>query len=145
MRDKFMFSNAQDLGSLASSGVKSTDWWDLEEDASVDQYVEGWIHILILTCTQTSGDSGLDCLLVSSDSTNLSSTPTFLGGIRIIETELVAGNKFCFGFAKGALKTYLGMWYAAVSETLDNATTIDAFFTTGPLTSPGAEIQKRPT
>lgn len=145
MRDKFQFSDGQDLGALASSGVKSTDWWNLEQDVTVDQYIEGWIHIIILTCTQDSGDSGLDILLASSDNTDLTTGAQYLGGIRLIETELVAGNQFCFGVAKGALNTYLGMWYAAVSESLNNATTLDAYFQSGPLTSPGAEIQKRPS
>lgn len=145
MRDKFIFSNGQDLGSLNSTGVKSTDWWDLEEDASVDQYLEGWIHFIILTCTQTSGDSGLEILLATSDNTDLTTSAQWLAGLKLTEAELVAGNEFCFGFAKGNLKTYVGMWYQAVNESLDGATTIDAYFALGPLTSPGNEIQKRPS
>lgn len=145
MRDKFVFSNGQDLGSLNTTGVISDYYWDLEEDVTVDQYIEGWINIIILTCTQTSGNEGIDIRLQNSDNTDCDTSARHLGGIRLVEAELVAGNQFSFGFAKGSLLKYVGMWYEAVSSTLNLATTLDVWFALGPITSPGAEIQKRPT
>jgi len=148
MRDKFIFSDGQDLGSLASTGVKSTDWYDLEyDDAGVlikaDMMVECWVHISILTCTQTSGNEGLHIWVVESDATALT-TPRYLGGIWLLEAEMVAGNKYNIGISKQCTLRYMGIWYAAASTTMNLATTVDAWMDDSPITSPTYRCQKRP-
>ena len=145
MIDKFMFSKGQDLGSLDSTGGVSTNIWDLEEDVTVDQMFEGWIHIIILTCTQDSGNEGLDIRFQNSDNVDITTSARVLAGTRLVEAELVAGNRFSFGFSKAKLLKYVGVWYAAVSSSLNNATTIDSFFTYGPIQSPDIQSQKRPS
>jgi len=148
MRDKFIFSNAQDLGSLANTGVKSTDWYDLEYDDSdvlikADMMVECWVHINILTCTQTSGNEGLFIWVVESAATALTS-PRHLGGILLLEAELVAGNMYNIGVSKQCTLRYMGIWYQAHTSTMNNATTIDAWMDDSPSTSPTYRCQKRP-
>ncbi len=144
MRDKFLFSNGQALGTLNSTGVISSNYWDLEEDVTTDQMIEGWINIIIISSSNAAGDEGLDIELRSSDSTN-GSSPQYLGCHKLIQSEIATGNRFSFGVSKHTLHKYLMLWYKAVSTSLDGATSIEAWFALGPITSPTLELQKRPS
>lgn len=148
MHEKHMFSNGQALATLDSTGVKSTDIWDLETTAGAvtiqtDLMLYGWINFIILSTTNATGD-GLTVQLRTSDSTNLSTTPQYLGAIIIMKAEIVAGNKFSFGVCKHKLKRYVGMWYLTTTD-LTGATGVDCFFSESPITSPSdVGLQKRP-
>lgn len=151
MRENFMFSNGQDLGSLASSGVVCTNPFDLELDTLAgntiieNDQIEAWFCVKILTCTQASGDSGLDIELRENDNADMTTgTPRYLGIIRLIEAELVAGNVYSIKVHKQLSMSFLGAWYKAVNESLDGATTIDCWMHTGPM-SPNDSIQKVPS
>jgi len=148
MRDKFDFCNGQDLGSLANTGVKSENYYDLEYDDNgvlikADMMVECWVHFNILTCTQTSANEGLIIWVVESAATALT-TPRYLGGITLLEAELVAGNMYSIGVSKQCTLRYMGLWMAAHTSSLDNATTIDAWMDGSPSTSPTYRCQKKP-
>lgn len=152
MRDKWLFSNGQDLGSLDSTGVVSEHVFDMEQVSATDtseivtdDYVEAWFCFSILTCTQTSGDEGIDVELRECDNADMTTgTPRYLGVIKLIEAELVAGNKFAIKVSKAMTQRYLGAWYKAINSSLNLATTIDCWIHTGPLTENDA-IQKIPS
>lgn len=141
MTDNFKFSNGQALGTLNSTGVVSTNIWDLEEDVSVDQQVLGWINGIILSSTNTGNTQGMDIELRTSDNTNMSTTPLYLGGIHLTLEETITGHRFCFGVCKANLEKYLGIWYKATNTSLDGATSVDCWFSEQPVAILG--IQKK--
>lgn len=143
MRDKFIFSDGQDLSTLDSTGVVSENIWDLEEDAVTDHQVVGWINFIVLATTNTGGDEGLDVELRTSDNTNMSTSPAYLGAHKLIQAEIAAGKAYSFGVCKAALKKYVALWFKAVSTSLDGATTVDAWFSEQPISVTG--IQKKNT
>lgn len=149
MRDKFVFSDGQDLSACDSTGKISTNWYDLEYDDSdvlikTAMMVECWLHIHILTCTQTLANEGWIARLIESASTN-GSSPRYLGGIILLEAEMVAGNHYCIGVSKQCTLRYLSVWYAAFSTAVaDGVFTVDAWIDDSPSTSPTYRCQKRP-
>jgi hypothetical protein len=132
MFDDFQFSNGQALSTLNSTGVTSTNYWDLEEGVSTDQMVIGWINGIILSTTSTGGDSGLIIEVRSSDATTLATTPMYLGARTLLQSEIVAGFKFSIGIYACKVKKYLGTWYRTVNESLTGATAVDAWFSEQP-------------
>lgn len=140
MFDNFMFSNGQDLAALASSGIKSTDWWNLEEGVAADQQILGWINGIILASNNTGAAEGLSIMLRSSDSTDLDTTPFYCGGTRLTKAEIATGHRFSFGVYKSKLKKYTGIWYNAFQNSLNGATTVDCWFSEQPVAILG--IQK---
>lgn len=140
MFDNFMFSNGQDLAALADTGIKSTDWWNLEEGVADDQQVLGWINGIILSSSNSGAAEGLVIMLQSSDSTNLSTTPVFCGGTRLTQAEITKDHRFSFGVYKSKLKKYTGIWYNAFNNPLNAATVVDCWFSEQPVAILG--IQK---
>lgn len=143
MTDKFVFSNGQALSTLNSTGVVSSNIWDLEEDSVTDGQVMGWINGIILSSTNAGGAEGLVIQMRSSDNTNMSATPLYLGGIRLTQAEIVTGHRFSFGINKMVLKKYVSIWYNAFSSSLDNATGVDCWFSEQPVALLG--VQKKNT
>lgn len=156
MREKFIFSDAQDLSSLDSTGVVSDNIWDLEEDVATDGQVEGWINILVTAADPTlAGTEGVWFELRTEDETNLDwdsaaagqigsdSDQHMLGAILLRANQLVAGNQFCFGVHRANLGKYMGMWYRAASTSVNDTCNVDVWFSQQPVSELG--IQKRPS
>jgi len=143
MLEKFQFSDAQPLGTLDNTGVVSDNYWDFEENAVADGQLLGWIEGIILSSSNAAGDEGLWIECRSADATNLSTTPLWLGAIKLTQDEIATGTRFCFGVCKANLETYIGLWYRADTTSLDGATSVDAWFSTAPSTPLG--IQKKNT
>jgi hypothetical protein len=148
MLDKFMFSNSQALSTLDSTGVISSNYFDLEyDDAGVlikeDQMVEFWLNVRLISFANTAGDEGMEIQLIESDAT-AGTTPSYVGVIRLLQAEMVSGNQFSIGVSKQLTKRYLGVWYMAKSTSLNGANSIDAWPSTAPLTSPSFRCQKKP-
>lgn len=149
MHDKFMFSNNQDLSTLDSTGVISTNFFDMEYDNAgnlikVDQMVHCWLNVILLSIASTSANEGMYIKLIESDAT-AGTTPSYLGVIQLLETEMVTGNAFSIGVTKNLTKRYLSVWYMAHTSSLNGANTIDAWISEGPeRPSPNYRNQKRP-
>lgn len=156
MRDKFLFSDAQDLSALDSTGEISDSIWDLEEDGVTDDQVMGWINILVTAADATlAGDEGVWIEVRTEDETNLNwdsatagqigsdSDQHCLGAILLRADELVAGAAFSFGICKAKLGKYLGLWYRAASTSVNDTLNVDAWFSEQPISVTG--IQKRPS
>jgi len=141
--EKFRFSNGQDLASLDSTGSVSDNYWDLEQNAATDMNLFGWLHVLILTSTNTGGDEGLDIQVRSADATNLSTTPIVHGALQLTQSQIAAGGHYVIGIHAHACERYAGVWYKAVSTALDNATTVDAWWEDGP--GDRLQLQKKNT
>lgn len=145
MEDKFVFADGQDLSTLDSTGEVSDNIWDIEEDAHVDGQVIGYMNVLILATTNTGGDSGLIFEFRSSDSAAMATTPFYLGIIQILQSEIVAGRHFSIGVTKSQLKKYVSAWPRTVSESLDNATTVDIWFSVMPEEFPVNQLKNLTT
>ena len=139
----YQFSDAQDLGSLNSTGVVSSNIFDLEEGVSVDQLVMGWVNGIILSTSNTGGDDGLWIEVRSADSDNLSTTPLYHGAILLTQDEIVAGREFSIGVYAPVCEKYFGLWYRAGNTSLNGATIIDAHWALEPASH--LRIQKKNT
>lgn len=150
MRDQQVFSNGQDLSTLDSTGVVSTNVFDMELTGSggdtiiEDDQVVGWMIFLILATTNTAGDEGMDIALRGSDNANMSASPEYFGSIQILQAEIVAGAAYCVKVTKSMTKKFLGAWFKATSTSLDGATTVDCFMHIAAET-PNDAIQKLPS
>lgn len=149
MHDKFMFSNGQALSTLDSTGVISTNIFDMEYDNSdnlikADQTVHFWLNVILLSIASTGADEGMYIKLIESDATN-GGTPSYLGIIQLLEAEMVTGNAFSIGVTKNLTKRYISVWYMAHTSSLSGANSVDAWPSEGPEhPSPTYRCQKRP-
>jgi len=148
MYDKFIFSNSQALATLDSTGVISSNYLDMEYDDSnvlikADQMVECWLNVLIVATTNTGGDEGMMFQLIASDAT-AGTSPEYLGIIRLLQAEIVAGYKFSIGVSKKCTKRYLSVWNIAVNTSLNGATAVDSQISVAPWSSPNKRIQQKP-
>lgn len=149
MIDKFQFSNAQDLGSLDSTGVVSEHIWDLEEDEATDGMLLGWVNFIILASSNSGGNEGLWVELRCDDTSNLAmagagADEKVLGAILLDVDEIEAGAAFSFGVCRYNLGKYAGLWYRAASTSFNGATTVDAWFSEQPVSAIHG-IQKKPS
>jgi hypothetical protein len=144
MFDDYQFSDGQALSTLNSTGVVSSNIWDLEENVSTDQLVFGWINGIILSSTNSAGGTeGLWIEARSADSTNLSTTPLWHGAIKLRLDEIVTGHRFSFGVYAPVCEKYFGLWYRADTTSLSGATSVDAWFSLQPHCQ--LKIQKKNT
>jgi len=149
MNDKFMFSDAQALSTLDSTGVVSEHVWDLENSASgvamgqTDFMVYGWVNFIIQSSTNTTG-TNFRITLVSSSTAALTGTLEYLGGVELLIPEIITGYTGSFGVCRAHCEQYLGVWYKSATS-LTGATGIECWFSDSPVNSPkGFGMQKRP-
>ena len=149
MRDYlFEFSNAQELTTLSSAGVVSSYVWNLEDSSSgvamgqTDFMIKGWVNLIILLSTNTTG-TNFRITLVSSSTEACTGTLKYLGGTELLIPQIITGNRFSFGVCQHTVEQYLGIWYKSATS-LTGATGVDCWFSDSPLTSPDDSSQKRP-
>ena len=148
MRDYgFEFSNNQALSTLDSTGVVSSNVWDLENSSSgiamrqTDMMVHGWINLIILASTNATGKN-FRITLVSSSTAALTGTLKYLGGTELMIPQIITGNRYSFGVFQHTVEQYLGIWYKSATS-LTGATNVDCWFSDSPLSSPDDTSQKR--
>jgi hypothetical protein len=162
MRDKFIFSDSQALGTLDTTGVVSTNIFDLEVAASggaaiiTDDQIEGYLNILITAAPTTqTGAEGMFVDLRTDDTSTLAFGaavyPTdatadehILGMIHIKEDDMRAGKKWSIKVLHSKMGKYLGVWYRAASTGLATGVTVDAWLSDQPV-SENEDIQKVPS
>lgn len=151
MREKEIFSNGQALGALDSTGVVSTNVFDLELDGAggntiiENDQIEVVLNVKILSTTNTSGTQGLDVVLRGSDNANMSTTPEQLGAIHFTQGEIVAGAIRSIKVLKTLATKFLGVFFLATNTSLDNLTSVDCWISPLPDGSPNEDIQKVPS
>lgn len=146
------FSNAQALGALDSTGVVSTNVFDMELDGSggntiiEDDQLVGVVNITIPPLTgQIAGDEGMDIDLLSNDNDDMTTgTEVKLGTVHVSALELVAGCVKNIEVIASLTQKFVGLWYKATSTTLTTGQTADAHFSIAPLTE-NDKLQKVPT
>lgn len=159
MRDKFVFSDSQALTTLNTTGIVSTNIFDLEIAASggatilTDDQVDAWFNVLIIAApTSQAGVEGMFVDLRTDDTAALSfggqiypadgnSDEQILGLIFIKEDDMRAGRRFSTRAHRSALGKYLGVWFRAAVTTLTTGVTIDAWMSDHPITG-NEDIQK---
>ncbi len=150
MRDKYMFSDAQALGALTSTGVVSTNVFDMElEEAAGNVIIEDdqLVDVLNLTIPanagQVAGDSGMNIYLRSGDNNDMVTSAIDLGVVFVSQAELLAGCIKNIKVLKQLTQKFVGVFYDPVSETLTTGNTVDAYWDTEPLTA-NDSVQKVP-
>lgn len=147
MREKWQFSNGQDVTTLNSTGVVSENTFNIEQDVTADQQIMGWINGIILASDNSSGTEGMFIEVRTDDNAALdlahdTGDENIIGAIHLRKAEIVAGTKFSIGVCKANLGTQLGLWFRAHTTSLNGNTTIDAWFSEQPMSELG--IQKKP-
>lgn len=143
MRDKFIFSDGDDLTTLNSTGIISTNIWDFEEDAIADGMIMGWLNVHINSTDNTGAAEGIDIQFRASDNVN-GSSPEYLGCIKLLQAEIAAGGAFCVGVCRYLTLRYLSVWYKADTNAMNGNTLVDAWFSQHPISVTAAGIQKKP-
>lgn len=152
MHDKYVFSDAQALGALSSSGVVSANVFDMELDGSggntiiEDDQLVGVLNLKFPpNADQVGGASGMNIFLRSADNADMvSSTPVKLGSAFVSEAELKAGAIKSIQVTVALTQKFVGIFYEPVSETITTGNTVDAVWQTAPLTE-NDELQKVPS
>lgn len=150
MRDKFIFSDNQTCTNLDSTGEISTNIWDLEEDVAVDQMIEGFLNITIISATLTSGlTEGLVVGLRTDDAVGLATAQNGtnagyvdVGTKHLLKEEIVAGRSFSMPFRQDVCKKYLGGWAKAKNTALVGNIHLEMWFENNPVSQ--LRIQKKP-
>lgn len=138
MRDKFLFSDGQAFSNLSSTGEISSNIWDLEENASVDQCIQGCLMVTITACTLTSGlTEGMKLSLRVDDATDLATAKNgstagykVVASKEVLKEEIVAGRTFPIPVYETltSRSKYMGFWPTAVSTQLTGSVTLEAWF-----------------
>ncbi len=147
MRDRFPFSDGQDLNALSSTGVVSGNIWDLEEDASVDQQLTGYLNVSFAD-SNDGATQGMYIEFRTSDNIDIDTSHEVLAIMFLTDAELTAaaGITFSVGFEKANLKKYAGVFYRPHTTSLASAETlVDAWFSEHPADNAVQNLQKRPT
>lgn len=153
MRDRWTFSNSEDLTALNSTGAISEHLFDLEQDGDsnvivTDGQIFGWFHVLLLSALNTEGDQGLIIQLRTSDALN-GGTPNYLGVIQLLQADILSAAcpaEYSIGVLKSNLKRYLHVWYMATNTSLTTVTgsvIVDAWMDEDPHKE--KRIQKKPS
>lgn len=155
----YMFSDGQDLSTLDSTGVVSTNVFDQEVDGATnantiltDDQIDAFFNVLILATTNTGGDEGLRVQLRCDDDAALNfgvadqpadgtANEQIVGEIFIKQDDIVAGKKFSTRVKRANLGKYLGAWFKAASTSLNGATTVDCWCGDAPV-GENEDIQK---
>jgi len=153
----YVFSDSQALSTLDTTGIISTNVFDLELTGSggatiiTDDQIEAYLNVLITGAPASqAGVEGMYIDLRTDDDANLAfgsepddgdSSEQILGLIHVKEDDMVAGKKFSIRVLQANLGKYLGVWYRAGSTGLTTGVTVDAWLSDTPV-SENEDIQK---
>ena len=146
----FMFSNAQALGALTSTGVVSTNVLDMELAASggatilTDDQLVGWLNVVIPANANQIVATGMYIDIRSSDNADMTTGAIVLESVFVSMAELVAGCVKSIGICASLTQKFVGLWFRAASTTITTGNTADAHMTFAPITLNDA-IQKVPS
>ena len=148
MRDKYVFSDAQSLGALTSTGVVSSNVFDMELDASggntiiENDQIVGVVNIIIPANANQIVATGMYIDLLSNDNADMTTgTEVIIRSVFVSMAELAAGCIKSIEITKQLAQSFVGLWYRAASTTITTGNTVDAYWSTAPLTENDA-IQK---
>ena len=151
MRDKYVFSNGQALSTLDSTGVVSSNVFDMELDASggntilTDDQVEVFFNVQVLSSTNTAGDEGMDVELRMGDNSDMTTGGVVIASMHLAQADIAAGTIRSIKVLKSLAYKFLGAWFKATNTSLDNATGVDCWLSDVPDGSPNDSIQKVPS
>lgn len=145
MIDKFQFSDAQTVTDVSSTGEVSEHIWDIEEDASVDQQIHGWLNVHVVSAVISGLTQGMEIQFRTSSAAAMATSQKYLGVIRLNPAEVAAGKRYCIGVNRAKLEMYVGLWYLAINTQNTGAMVFEAWFSEHPYTGPDINIQKKPS
>ncbi len=149
MHDKDVFSKQQNLGALTSTGVVSTNVFDMELEALAgnviieDDQLVGVLNINIAKLAGQTATAGMYIYLRSCDNANMTSSSIDLGSVFVSLAELKAGVKKNIEVHVSLTQKFVGLFYDPASDTLVTGQLVDAVWHIAPLTE-NDSIQKVP-
>ena len=148
--DSFQFSNSQTLSGLNSTGVVSTETWDLEEihdSTMTDDQVIGGVIVTILSCPAQAtivATEGVEFQVRTAAAEALASLYEIVGSISVLPSKIVAGAQFFIPIYCDVAQKELGLWYKAVSTSVTGNIVVDADYSDVPACK-NESLQKVPT
>lgn len=147
-----VFSDAQTLGALDSTGEVSDNVFNMEEESDggaviiEDDQLVGVLNITIPPLAgQVAGDEGMDIGILSNDNADMATgVELSLGSAHATQAELVAGCVKNIEVIIPLTQRFVGVWYKATSTTLTTGQLVDAHFSIAPLTE-NDKLQKVPS
>ncbi|MCK5611567.1 hypothetical protein KAR91_57380 [Candidatus Pacearchaeota archaeon] len=149
MRD-FNFSDAQALGALTSTGVVSTNVFDMELDGAAgntiieDDQLVGVVNITIPPLAGQTAAEGMNIYLRSGDNSDMVTSAIDLGSVFVSLAEMIAGCVKNIEIHKELTQKFVGLFYDPANSTLVTGQTVDAHFHIAPLTE-NDKMQKVPS
>jgi len=149
MHDKYVFSDAQALTTLDSTGVVSSNVFDMELEKSGGNTIlenDQLVGVVNITIPPNANQTNpMTIQLLSNDNADMTTgVEVELGSVAVSAAEMVAGCVKSIMVHAKLTQKFVGMWFKAVSSTLVTGTTVDAHWHTAPLTENDA-IQKVPS
>lgn len=145
MIDKFQFCDNQTITDVNSTGEVSDNIWDIEEDASVDQQIHGWLNVHIVSAVISGLTQGMEIQLRTSSAAAMATSQKYLGVIRLNAAEVATGKRYCIGINRAQLEKYVGVWPLAINTQNTGAIVLEVWFSEHPYTGPDIAIQKKPS
>lgn len=149
MRDGILFSDNQTLTNLTSTGVKSTDIDDLEQNSAAvalitdDQQAFNCNFVLTSVSFTSGGTEGIILEVRTSDNSDMTTGAEVIGAKDVLLADIVAGKKFSVPVEKNVMQRYLSAWFRAKSTTYTGTIKADAYKDFAPI-SPNETLQKVP-
>lgn len=145
MRDQgFVFSDSQTITNVTSTGEVSSNTWDLETNAPVDDQVVGFVNITIISAVVSGMTEGLEFQVRTAAAEALTSVYEIVGAISVIPGKVVAGAQFSIPINFDVCQKQLGVWAKAISTSNTGAIVFDAEFSVNRV-SPNGSLQKMPS
>lgn len=151
MRDKYLFSDSQALSTLDSTGVVSSNIFDMELDASggntilTNDFVSGFLNVIITAAPSTqAATEGYDVELRESDNSDMTTGAAVLASIHIKNADIAAGKRFSIRVQVPMTMCYLGVWHKATNTGFTTGVTVDAWIGDTPV-GENEDIQKVPS
>jgi hypothetical protein len=144
--ESYKFSDGQTLSNLDSTGEISSNTWDLEANAMVDDMVMGNVIITIISApaqATIAGTEGVFFEVRTAAAVALTSSYEVIGAISVLPAKLVAGAQFTVPVFTPKAQKQMGVWYRDVSTDVVGDIVVDADFQYSPVvTSEDIQIKR---
>ena len=145
-----VFSDAQALSTLNSTGVVCSNPYDMEltksEGATIitNDQVDAFMNVLICAAPATQAAAeGMDVQLREGDNVDMTTGAAILASLHIKLADIAAGKRFSIRVVAPMTMCFLGAWIKATNTGLTTGVTVDIWMSDTPV-SENEDIQKIP-
>ena len=131
----YKFSNGQTLTNLDSTGEVSSNTWDMEANAMVDDMIQGYVNVTILSApaqATIAGTEGVVFEVRTAAAVELTSLYELMGSVSVLPAKIVAGAQITIPVFYPKMQKQMGVWFKALSTSVVGDIVVDADFHNGP-------------